>query len=221
MDVPDFGARTEELPSYFDEQPQKVLTGTEVVEAVRRAWRKAPSRPVEGGSGPDPPESLWGRDSPVFHRMLPGERDGLDSTLQGWWQARARDGEVTVGRRLRLERPTGGPAQGWTISGKLRRRTVVQWVPVSLELWPVHDRFTRVTLTPRGWVLTTRRYFRAGHGLIERFWVDLGMPGPGGRSVNLASSILVCQNRVAATENDRAGGVCVTREEADDLGRHC
>ena len=65
---------------------------------------------------------------------------------------------------------TPGPCSlRWTISGQVRRLTRWHWVPVVVELWPVHDRWTMITMTPRGRVIATRRYFRTGHRVIERF----------------------------------------------------
>jgi hypothetical protein len=97
---------------------------------------------------------------------LPGAR--LAPMIDEWWGT-ARGGTTTVDRRLRLAAPKGDRFGGWTITGEVRRLTRWHWVPVVVELWPVHDRWTMITMTPRGRVVATRRYFRTGHRAIERF----------------------------------------------------
>jgi len=121
------------------------------------------SRPADRAS-PQPAEL-----SARFLRLvrLPGAR--LSGMIDEWWATMARGGSSTVDRRLRLARPRGDPYGGWTISGQVRRLTRWHWVPVVVELWPVHDRWTMITMTPRGRVIATRRYFRTGHRVIERF----------------------------------------------------
>jgi hypothetical protein len=111
--------------------------------------------------------------SPVFARMVPLRRSLLAVALADWWGARARAGYVTVQRRLRLEAPEGDVAAGWLIRGRVRRLTGRHWVPVVVELWPKYDDLTMMTMTPQSHVFATKRYFRIGHAVLERFWADL------------------------------------------------
>ena len=113
------------------------------------------------------------RQSPVFFRMIPLNRSRLPGTLDVWWSTRARSGAVTVQRRLRLGPPESNGAAGWTMRGRVRRLTAFHWVPVLLELWPVHEDFARMTMTPEGNVMASRRYFRLGHYVLDHLSADL------------------------------------------------
>jgi hypothetical protein len=103
---------------------------------------------------------------------LPGVQ--LAAILDEWWTTMAVGDASTVDRRLRLGLPRGDAYGGWTMTGHVRRLTRWHWVPVDLELWPVHDRWTMVTMTPRARVFATARYFRTGHRVIERLTELLG-----------------------------------------------
>jgi hypothetical protein len=93
--------------------------------------------------------------------------------LADWWAAGASDGAVTVARRLRLGPPRGGPGIGWTMNGRVRRLTRWHWVPVVVELWPVHGNWTMMTMTPQARVIASRRYFRTGHFVLDRLTAEL------------------------------------------------
>ncbi len=119
-----------------------------------------------------PPDRLQANPAELSARFLrlvrlPGA--GLSAMVDEWWATMALGGASTVDRRLRLGAPRGDAFGGWTISGHVRRLTRWHWVPVVVELWPVHDRWTMITMTPRARVIASRRYFRTGHRVIERF----------------------------------------------------
>jgi hypothetical protein len=113
------------------------------------------------------------RQSPVFFRMVPLNRSRLPSTLDVWWSTRSRSGAVNVQRRLRLGPPECNGAAGWLMRGRVRRLTTFHWVPVVVELWPVHADFARMTMTPEGNVMASRRYFRLGHYVLDHLSADL------------------------------------------------
>jgi hypothetical protein len=95
---------------------------------------------------------------------VPGIR--LTPILEEWWAQGVKNGSVAVGRRLRLESPRGDPARGWIMAGRIRTRW--HWVPVVVELWPVYDRWTMMTMTPRVRVFASQRYFRTGQSVLDR-----------------------------------------------------
>jgi hypothetical protein len=96
----------------------------------------------------------------------------LAAALEAWWVGDAA-GVVTLKRRLQLGRPEGDDIAGWTMNGRLRRLTILHWVPVVVELWPVYDDFTRVTMTPQAHVFASKRYFRLGHKVLDLLWARL------------------------------------------------
>jgi hypothetical protein len=59
------------------------------------------------------------------------------------------------------------------MNGRLRRLTILHWVPVVVELWPVYPDFTRMTITPRIRVFASKRYFRLGHQVLDLLWAHL------------------------------------------------
>jgi len=124
---------------------------------------------VETGEAPVPPSAA--KLSARFLRMvtLPGIR--LAPMLEEWWAQGVKNGSVVVGRRLRLDSPRGDPTRGWTIPGRIRTRG--HWVPVVVELWPVYDKWTMMTMTPRVRVFATQRYFRTGQSVLDRLTAGL------------------------------------------------
>ncbi len=124
------------------------------------------SRPAE--AWPRTPELSSG-----FTRLVPLAGRHLDDILPAWWTGTARDGMVTVERRLRLGAPQTSTGLSWTMTGRIRRLTRWHWVPVVIELWPVYEVWTMMTMTPRARVLTSERYFRSGHRVLDRLTVDL------------------------------------------------
>jgi hypothetical protein len=62
---------------------------------------------------------------------------------------------------------------GWTMNGRLRRLTLLHWVPVVVELWPVYGDFTRMTMTPQVHIFASKRYFRLGHKVVDLLWARL------------------------------------------------
>ncbi|HUJ66296.1 MAG TPA: hypothetical protein VLX59_12205 [Acidimicrobiales bacterium] len=90
---------------------------------------------------------------------------------------------MTLQRRLQLGRPEGDAVAGWTMRGRLRRLTILHWVPVVVELWPVYGDFTRMTMTPQVHVFASKRYFRLGHKVIDLLWARLAeLSAPAGRA---------------------------------------
>jgi hypothetical protein len=106
---------------------------------------------------------------------VPLNQGRLAAALDAWWVG---DGAavVTLQRRLQLERPEGDVKAGWTMNGRLRRLTILHWVPVVVELWPVYCDFTRMTITPQVPVFASKRYFRLGHVVLDLLWARLAEP---------------------------------------------
>jgi hypothetical protein len=167
-------SRYDDLPCYLTEP---AVAGDSTLRRLRQGLARLQqpaavstrsAGPISVPLGGQPP-----RMSPVFARMVPLDRGQLPATLHAWWATRARSGAVTVLRRLQLGPPTCDEAAGWTMTGRVRRLTALHWVPVVIELWPVHEEFTRLTMTPQTNVLASRRYFRLGHHVLDRLSADL------------------------------------------------
>jgi hypothetical protein len=126
-------------------------------------------------AGSEPPSWLKSGLSARFFRLvaLPGE--SVAAPLAEWWTAGARDGVITVARRLRLGPPRGDPGTGWTMDGWIRRLTRWHWVPVVVELWPLHGNWM-MTMTPQAHVVASKRYFRTGHLVLDRLTTELAGP---------------------------------------------
>jgi hypothetical protein len=165
----------EDLPAYLIEPPpprigtlQRVRAGLARVQAQPAgATRPQQASPmVLGGHQPKP--------SPIFTRMIPLHPARLRRALDAWWESRSASGEVVrVHRRLQLGRPRYDGSEGWAMRGRVRGLTSPHWVAIRLELWPLHEHFVRMTMTPQGRVLVSRRYFRVGHSALDRFSSDL------------------------------------------------
>lgn len=91
-----------------------------------------------------------------------------------WWRTQSRNGTVAIDRRLVLERPCHDRGV-WSVRGRMRRG--VRSVPVELELWPHLDHWTKLTVTPGRRVRTSRRWFRRGNRLLDRFTSTLADTG--------------------------------------------
>jgi len=178
----------DDLPEYLagpgDPQLSSLVLRHELWHGAQRiAAVLAGSDDPEGDAAPAPTATrLSGR----FLRLvtLPGPR--LGTVLDAWWAdgAGGRSGKgdtVLVGRRLRLESPRGDPDRGWIMVGRIRRFTRWHWVPVVVELWPVYDKWTMMTMTPRGRVFTSQRYFRTGQAALDRLTAALATTGPAPR----------------------------------------
>ncbi|MFI5042819.1 MAG: hypothetical protein ACHQNA_13405, partial [Acidimicrobiales bacterium] len=88
------------------------------------------------------------------------------------WGAAARGDTLTFDGRLRLLRPTGD-SRGWTVTGRFRVHAGWRSIPVVLELWPVHDILTGMTMTPHARVFASQGYFRVGNATLDRLTADL------------------------------------------------
>src|SRR6202041_1635764 len=97
--------------------------------------------------------------SPVFARMVPLQRAGLGAALDAWWAAGAKTkaGLMIVRRRVHLGRPAGNVSTGWVMTGRVWRFLPPHWVPLVVELWPVHEKYTKMTMTPQARVMVSRR----------------------------------------------------------------
>ena len=162
------------LSPYLTEPvPEKHREFRRLVDDLSRVHRRA------AGSFDAPPggsASIGGttpRLSPVFDSLVPLRRGGLAAALDARWVGADKAGRVTVEHRLRLGRPEGDVATGWTMKGRVRRLTTLHWTPVVVELWPVYEDFARMTMTPQSHVLVSKRYFRLGHRVLDRLWADL------------------------------------------------
>ncbi len=112
-------------------------------------------------------------DHPVFDLMVPLERRRVAAVLDAWWPGEAKTGVVTLQHRLKLWPPEGDILRGWEMRGRLRRLTVLHWVPVLVYLWGKYDGFMRISVTPQSRVLTSRRYFRVGNSIVEHLFEEL------------------------------------------------
>jgi hypothetical protein len=118
----------------------------------------------------------WPRAAEVssgFTRLVGLASGRLAAILDAWWAAGADGGVVTVERRLRLGPPQTVSGLSWTLTGRIRRLSRWHWVPVVVELWPVYEYWTMMTMTPRVRVFASERYFRSGHRVLDRLTVDL------------------------------------------------
>jgi hypothetical protein len=163
-----------ELPGYLSPPPPAAHRSfRQWRDGLVRAWQGE----AVGARSPDAPAVPFGgvsyRQSSTFSMMVALRRDGLPAALDAWWTAGQRAGSVRVRRRLELKRPEGDAGAGWRIEGRIRCLTTLHWIPVVVELWPKYDEFTVMTMTPRRPVVATRRYFRVGHAVLDRFWVEL------------------------------------------------
>jgi hypothetical protein len=118
------------------------------------------------------------RPSPLFAHMVPLGRAGLGAAIDAWWTARAKAGSVTVRGRLKLGPPSGDASSRLAMAGRLWQSTPLHSVPVVLELWPVYEGYARMTLTPQGHVIASRRYFRVGHSVLDHFATELARATP-------------------------------------------
>jgi hypothetical protein len=163
-----------DMPEYFSE-PAQVATASPIrLELWHGAQRIAAAfaGPEDTAAEAPPPPSA-ARLSSRFLRLvaLPGPRMGI--VLEQWWANGVKNGSVVVDRRLRLESPRGDSARGWIMAGRIRRFTRWHWVPVVVELWPVYDKWLMMTMTPRGRVFATERYFRTGQKALDRLTAAL------------------------------------------------
>jgi hypothetical protein len=175
------------LPEYLDGVPEPagrdplrlrdLLAGAQHLAAAVAAPER---QRVQIDSWPRTPELSSG-----FTRLVGLAGGRLGAILDAWWAAGAENGLLTVERRLRLGPPQTTSGISWTMTGRIRRLTRWHWVPVVVELWPVYEAWTMMTMTPRVRVFASERYFRSGHRVLDRLTVDLAAAsasiGPGGR----------------------------------------
>ena len=170
----DSGAASRHLEVVAVTEPARITsppTPYSVGISQLRRRRAVPSTALAGPQRvlePAPP-----RFSAVFARMVALPGGELGATLQSWWTARATAGRVTVQGRLKLGAPVGDGSARWMMKGRVSRSRQLHWIPVVLELWPVHHEYTKITLTPQVHVFVSRRYFRVGHSVLDRLSVEL------------------------------------------------
>ncbi len=118
--------------------------------------------------------------SPVFSRMVPLEGTALGAVVETWWaQANRRGTRTTCGGRFQLRDLHGDAVGGWRMTGRVKRLTSLHWVPVVVEIWPRYAQFAMLTMTPRTPVLTSKRYFRLGHRVLDDLWSELSRASSG------------------------------------------
>jgi hypothetical protein len=169
----------DDLPAYLAEPPSGSRRSL-------REWRddvsRALQRPTAASHPASAPTVPFGGVTPrlptTFSRMVALRRDLLPGALDDWWAAEQKDGSVRVHRRLQLKRPEGDAGTGWRMQGRIRRLTTLRWIPVVVELWPMYDEFTMMTMTPQRPVLATKFYFRCGHAVLDHLWADLASRAP-------------------------------------------
>ena len=102
--------------------------------------------------------------SPKSFRHMTHFAPGQLDALREWWQQRAQRGRVKL-RSLTLYEPHRSDGS-WTLRADFRRAGA-RPVPMELALWRCIGEWARVTLDPQRSVLSTRRYFRAGHRALD------------------------------------------------------
>jgi hypothetical protein len=109
--------------------------------------------------------------SPCFARLIDLPGADLAGVLPRWWARVERHGVAAVDRHLLLEAPslTGST---WTLRGHLHHG-VLKGVPITVDLWAHSTCFTRVAMAPQVRVATSKRYFEAGNGALDRLAVEL------------------------------------------------
>lgn len=120
------------------------------------------------------------RRSAMFRRMVPLDDGALGAMVNTWWsQAAQRGTRTTCGGRFQCRDLRGDAAGGWRMTGRVKRLTSLHWVPVVVEIWPRSERFAMLTMTPRTPVLTSERYFRLGHRVLDDLWSELSRASSG------------------------------------------
>jgi hypothetical protein len=162
------------LPPYFSEPaPAKHWDVRHLADQVARVRHLAAAAPPRSSRELSVP---YGGRAPalsaVFFRLVPLRRAPLAAALAPWWVGEARSGVVRVRGRLELGPPEGDAHVGWTMEGRVKLNPL-HWVPVVVELWPLYQDFTRVTMTPRVPVFASKHYFRRGHAVLDCLWAEL------------------------------------------------
>jgi hypothetical protein len=163
----------DDLPPYLAEPPSATIAAPRERRVLSTAYRKATAPP---GTPCRPGVPFGGQAcgvSPVFALNVPVGRSRLAEAVYAWWAAGVEGGVVKVQRRLQLGPPEGDGTIGWAMRGQVRRLTHRRWVPVAVELSPIREHFTRMTMTPQVHVSVSRRYFRIGHSVLARLSAEL------------------------------------------------
>jgi hypothetical protein len=157
MTAHDFVVQVEplEYPGFGPDQVRLVAKGKHLWGDVKRQH-------------PQPIGKLPSAHDASFVRVIDLPGCCLSVTLQAWWHNVSAAGAVEIDRHLCLCQPHGERGS-WSISGRMRRPASWRWLPVELELWPLHDRWTRLTLVPRSRVRVNWMYFRNGNRSVDRF----------------------------------------------------
>jgi hypothetical protein len=163
----------DDLPAYLTEPTAARRSVRELRDDLSRALQRNAEAARATGAPAVPFGGRTPRLSPTFSRMVVLHRNLLPAALDAWWTARQKTGSVRIYHRLQLRLPQGDVGSGWRMEGRVRRLTTLRWIPVVVELWPMYDDFTMMTMTPQRRVLATRRYFRLGHAVLDRLWAEL------------------------------------------------
>jgi hypothetical protein len=169
--------RDETLPEYLEGRCQPPARDPIRIRDLLAGAQHLAAAAAESSRAGGPAEvQSWPRAAEVssgFTRLVGLASGRLAAILDAWWAAGEDGGLVTVERRLRLGPPETVSGLSWTLTGRIRRLTRWHWVPVVVELWPVYEYWTMMTMTPRVRVFASERYFRSGHRVLDRLTVDL------------------------------------------------
>jgi hypothetical protein len=128
------------------------------------------------GATPTQPAQVGGttRRSPVFSRMVRLDGGALGAMVETWRTHATKRGTRTICRgRFQVKDLSGDSIGGWRMTGRVKRLTSLHWVPVVVEIWPRYAEFAVLTMTPTTRVLTTKRYFRLGHRVLDDLWSEV------------------------------------------------
>jgi hypothetical protein len=118
--------------------------------------------------GPQPTAVKSPFKAPSFARVIDVPGSTLGETLQAWWRDTAIGGKVGVGHSLVLFEPRRR-GQHWEFDGRFRVVMPGRWLTIELQVWPMHDLWTRLTLHSRSRVRPSWLYFRVGNRAIDAF----------------------------------------------------
>lgn len=172
----DRGPGESDLPPYLAEPRRPVVVSKVTASRLRARWavvRGPATSTADPGTAPLGPSPVPPAPelSPRFSRAIGLPAAALPTAVCQWWKASAigdKGETVTVEGKLRLGRPSGRPGDVWSMRGRLRRPLRWHGVPVVVELSPLYGKWTRMNLNPQVRVLTSRRYFRVGHRVLDR-----------------------------------------------------
>jgi hypothetical protein len=109
----------------------------------------------------------------------------LGAVVDTWRTEATRRGTRTTCRgRFQVKDLSGDAIGGWRMTGRVKRLTSLHWVTVVVEIWPRYAEFAILTMTPRTRVLTSKRYFRLGHRVLDDLCSELSWASSKRRSAH-------------------------------------